>query len=276
MNQDYFSYSATGDFATRLVRRTPEFDLSFVEYPSPLVTPFPKTNRVLARYYHPEGATKAVVVLHGINAEFSARHLAAYLARRGFASFQVTLNYGWGRRPRRHAPGTGRAAEVFREGFRQAVLDTRRAADFLKERYARVGICGVSLGAIVSSIAFSVDTRLEAAFLILGGGEIARIVFDSRDLVVRMGSRALRRQVTRRELENAWREIEPVSYAKPGCRVMMVNAKYDTVIRPAHAEKLRHAFGEPPIRWLNATHTSAYTHLFYVRSLVARYFRTAL
>jgi dienelactone hydrolase len=276
MGSDYFSYTAAGGFAVRPVRRMRRFELSLVEYASPLATPFARTNRVVARYYRPEGAAGAVVVLHGINAEFSARHLAAYLARHGIASLQVTLNYGWRRRPRGRATGTGRAAEVFREGFRQAVMDTRRAVDFLESRHERVGICGVSLGAIVGAVAFSVDARFAAAALVLGCGELARAVFDSREVFVRLSSRALRRQVTRRELEQAWREIEPLSYARPGRKVLMVNAKYDTVVRPAHTRALWQAFGRPPIHWLNTAHMSAYTHIFFVRSLVRRFLKQAM
>jgi len=277
MNEGYFSYSAKADFKTRPLGHKPGYDIYLVRYTSPVITPFAETNRVIARYYVPSHADRAVIVLHGINAELSARHLAAYLARRGIAAMQITLNYGWGRRPRVRPPaGEGRAAMVFCEGFKQAVLDTRHAADFLLMQFPRIGICGVSLGAIISSVVFSVDSRLGAAALILGGGEIAHIVFDSHDIVVRMTCKILRKEMTRGQLEEAWKEIEPLSYVKPDSRVLMVNARYDTVVRPPHTEKLWYAFGQPPIYWIKATHTSVYTHLFFIRSIVARHFKNVL
>ena len=59
-------------------------------------------------------------------------------------------------------------------------MDVRRAADFLRSRPevdpSRVGVTGISLGAIVGSTTAGVDGRFAKAVLTIGGGDLARIL----------------------------------------------------------------------------------------------------
>ncbi|MEZ0231135.1 MAG: hypothetical protein ACAI25_21140, partial [Planctomycetota bacterium] len=123
-------------------------------------------------YYQPTAVPAgerlpACVVVHHLGGSFEAEEiLAQYLTQHGVAGMTIALP-GYG--PRR-APNQPRAGFLGHKdpvedlaGMRQAILDVRRAADFLRTRPevdpARVGVAGISLGALVASDAAAIDAR---------------------------------------------------------------------------------------------------------------------
>ena len=66
--------------------------------------------------------------------------------------------------------------------MRQGVCDVRRAVAWLASRPEidpnRLGVTGISLGGIVSSVAAAVDPTLNRGAFLLAGGDLAQILWE--------------------------------------------------------------------------------------------------
>ena len=152
------------------VMATPRYTVSRLTFPSPVVTPDPENNVVHAEFFDPvgfKGRRPGVVVLHILGADFPlSRYIASRLADQGVAALFVKLPYYGERRPKggpAPVPMRFLSADIERTmtSMRQGVCDVRRAVCWLGSRSnidsARLGVAGISLGGIVSSIAAAVD-----------------------------------------------------------------------------------------------------------------------
>ena len=224
-----------------------------------------------AEYFRPTapGKRPAVVVLHILGADFArlSRYFAARLAERGVAALFVKLPY-YGER--RGADGDKRflSGDIDRSvaSMGQGVCDVRRAAAWLSNRpevdASRLGVTGISLGGIVSSIAASVDPTLNRAALLLAGGGLGEVMWEMpeaakyRALWVASGR-------TKADLMTLTAPLDPLTYAEGlrGKRVLMMAGRVDEVIPPRAAELLWEKAGRPPIRWFECGHYSAAGYL---------------
>ncbi|MBX6316462.1 MAG: alpha/beta hydrolase family protein [Isosphaeraceae bacterium] len=262
--------AATFRYELEELRRTPTYTVSALRFPSPITTPDPENNTVHAEYFRPEGPGRrpAVIVLHILGADFAlSRYLAARLADRGVAALFVKLPYYGERRP----AGSGKrflSVDVHRSitAMRQGVCDVRRAAAWLAGRAevdpAKLGVTGISLGGIVSSLAAAIDPTLNRAAVMLAGGHLADILWEMpegrpyRALWIAAGG-------TKADLEALTRPFDPLTYAHRlrGKRLLMIAGNADEVIPPRAARALWEAAGRPPICWLDCGHYSAVGYL---------------
>jgi dienelactone hydrolase len=265
---------APADFAYELepLRTDGSSTVSAVRFPSPVVSPDPVNNTVHAEYFRPTGPgprrRPAVIVLHILGADFAlSRYLATRLAERGVAALFVKLPYYGERRP----PGESKrflSADIDRSmgAMRQGICDVRRAAAWLAGRPevdpARLGITGISLGGIVSSVAAAVDPTLNRAAFLLAGGDLARILWEMpeaekyRKLWVESGR-------TQADLKALTEPFDPLTYAHRlvGKRLLMIAGNIDEVVPPSSTRALWSAAGRPPIRWFDCGHYSALAYL---------------
>ncbi len=220
-------------------------------------------NTVYAEYFQPKNTKKrpAVIVLHILGGDFAlSRYLAARLADRQVPALFVQLPYYGERRP---ANTKFLSADIERtvQAMRQGICDVRRGVTWLQSRPEvdrdRIGVTGISLGGIVSSVAASVDPQIRQTALLLAGGGLADILWDMpepdarryRDLWIASGR-------TKADLELLTRPYDPLTYAAglKGKRVLMMAGNVDEVIPPECARKLWEAAGKPPIEWMPCGH----------------------
>jgi dienelactone hydrolase len=115
-----------------------------------------------------------LVLLHGLGGskEIMAG-LALFAAQSGYASLAID-EYGQGERTPTK-PSERSQAEELAVTVQQSALDVRRGLDYLGTRRdinsKRIGLAGISLGAIIGTVAAGVDPRLKATALISGGGD---------------------------------------------------------------------------------------------------------
>jgi dienelactone hydrolase len=276
---DLFRLAASNfTFESQELRRTPEYVVSAIRFPSPIESPDPENNTVHAEYFQPQGAGKrpAVIVLHILGADFAlSRYLAARLADRGVAALFLKLPYYGERRPKE---GSKRflSTDIERSvlAMRQGVCDIRRGAAWLASRPEvdpqKLGVTGISLGGIVSAVAVAVDPTLNRGAFLLAGGGLADILWEMPE-----GARYRRLWIesgrTKADLEALTRPYDPLTYAGRlrGKRVVMLAGSVDEVVPPAAAMALWRAAGEPPIHWYDCGHYSAVAFLLpAVRSTV--------
>ncbi|MFZ4506557.1 MAG: alpha/beta hydrolase family protein [Fimbriimonas sp.] len=256
-----------------------EFAASF---PSAYQTGIAANDRVPLRIFLPEKRPcPVVVILHYWGAQDLRveQNLAEELVSRGVGAVIITLPYHLSRTP----PGT-RSGDLAIEPdpnkliamTEQSVLDVRRTIDFLVSRpevdASRIGVSGVSLGALVGITTFAVDERISRASFLLGGVDLAHILWKSSRLVPQ-------REVFRRNgytegsLRKLLAPIEPLTYLPRKTGVaFVVGGKFDTVVPGDSTRRLIELMPNARVLWLDTGH---YGGVFVQRRLmreVARYF----
>ncbi len=173
---------------------TPRYTVSLLRFPSPITTPDVENNVVHAEFFDPIGFTgrrPAVVVLHILGSDFPlSRYMAARLADRGVAALFLKLPYYGERRPKAGPSPVPRkflTADIERTvtAMRQGVCDVRRAICWLAGRPrvdpSRLGVTGISLGGIISSIVAAVDPAVRSGVFLLAGGDLSRFLWGMPD-----------------------------------------------------------------------------------------------
>jgi cephalosporin-C deacetylase-like acetyl esterase len=248
----------------------PKLSMSKLTFPSPVVTPHPQNNTVHCEYYRPhrEDRVPGVVVLHILGGDFELSRMFCHaLAHRGVAALLLKMPYYGPRRP----PGVARRMidkdpQLTVAAMTQAVLDIRRATAWLGSREEidadRLGLFGISLGGITGALVAGVEPRLKHVCLLLAGGEMGRIAWESSE-VKEIRQHWLKQGKTREDFLQAMQQIDPVKYGANvrGRRVLMLNAKEDEVIPKSCTLALWESFGKPEIVWYSGGHYSVARHI---------------
>ncbi len=253
--------------AWRLIDRDDEmeeFGLSFV---SAFTTAYKQNNSVPLDVFLPiqrSGAVPVVVVLHywGARDLRTERIMARELAQKGIASVIVTLPYHLQRTP----PGYSSGQLAIKPDpdhliatMTQCVLDVRRTVDWISTRpefdSSRVGISGVSLGALVASYVYAIDPRVGSASLLLGGADLAHILWNS-SLVTSDREKLRKLGYDEDTLREKLKPIEPLDVLKERTsgKAFVVGANYDTVIPRIDTEKLINALPSQETLWIDTGH----------------------
>ncbi len=239
-----------------------------VEFPSAFSSPYPANNTVYGWWLVPESVGQerlpAVILLHslGIHQPDLELSLARELARYQIAVLLLTLPYHMGRTPPGFDSGDlllSGDVNLLRQSLIQAVWDARRAIDWLSRQpevdATRIGLVGISLGAIMGATVLSVEPRLHSAVLILGGVDLAHILWHSV-LTVRTRAQLRAQGYTLQRLREALADVEPLHRLNPvlGEKTFVIGARFDIVVPTEDTEKLVRALGNPRVFWLNTGH----------------------
>ncbi len=242
-------------------------------FPSAVVTDVPENNTVHAEYYQPRGEGKhpGLVILHHLGGSMEAEEIiGGLLAADGIACVLVWMPYYEERAPkdgRKKEDIFSTDLEASRAVTRQAILDVRRAGDWLAARSEvdgkRVGIMGISLGAIIGSMAQGIDLHFRRSVFVLGGGDLAAIVFNGSNETEDAKKAMEAKGLTVEQVREAWKPMDPLTYASRVRTkdIFMINGRRDEIIPPACTERLHEAFGGPTIKWYPATHYSLVAYL---------------
>lgn len=259
------------------------FAISTVTFPSPVVTAEANNNTVHCEYFRPlaSGKRPGVIVLHILGGDFPlSRLFCRTLAQHGVAALFVKMPY-YGPRRQPDSPARMVSLDPLQtvRGMTQAVLDIRRATAWLAAQEEvdpqDLGIMGISLGGITGALAAASEPRLQKVCLLLAGGDIGAVAWESRELK-RLRERWTAAGGNRETLIETLRTVDPVTYGPlvRGRKILMLNARQDEVIPPRCTESLWRAFGQPPIIWWEqAGHYTAAWHLFEGLALTVKFFR---
>ena len=264
-------------------------DESVLEYgfsfPSAFNSGVPENDVVPVHVILPKNATgpvPAVIVLHfwGAVDQKIERSLAGDLTSKGIAAILITLPYHLQRTPKGLRSGEAAipadTAGMIRT-MTQAVLDVRRTVDFIVSRpefdASRIGIAGTSLGSIVSSLSFALEPRIKSASFMLGGADLAHILWNS-SRIVKVRETLRKKGILEAHLREALREVEPLTYL--GDRTtggsFVIGGKFDTVIPPEDTKKLIASLPDPQTLWLETGHYGGIFVQRRVLRLVSQFF----
>ena len=171
--------------------------------------------------------------------------------------------------------------------LRRSVRDAQILLDWLEVQpdvdAERLGLFGVSLGAIRGTMVLALDQRVRAAVLGLDGGDLPYILAHTREKgLVRERNKVLaENHWSVDELEQRLRQLitcEPLTVAPAvdPSRVLMVIAAFDHVIPPRTAWELRRKLGNPAAIQIFSGHYSAIVYAPYLRWKTGRFFEKQL
>lgn len=211
----------------------------WLRYPSGVETPYRENNLVQARYYRAGRGDRAVIVSPQWNAdEGSHVALCRLLNRFGISALRLSLPYhDWRRPPELKRADYMISANIGRtiQAVRQAVMDIRRAADWLHgEGVERIGVIGSSIGSCVSWLAFIHDPRLEIGVFNMVSSWFGDVVW--RAITTSHVRAALEPHLTAEEVREAWLSISPSGYVDQlrgvRRRARLISAHYDLTFLP--------------------------------------------
>jgi dienelactone hydrolase len=236
-----------------------------VEFPSAIRTNLEANNSVPGSVWVPvqDQAAPGLVLVHFLGGNHSIlESVAVSLARQGIASILFELPfYG----PRNG--GTGRKAIL--EGaspddlvkfMRQAISDVRRARDVLAAvpgvDSGRIGLLGVSLGALIGAATAGIDPTFHRVILVVGGGDLARILFHGSDETRPIKEKFEKEGFDQARAREHLKEVDPLTFASrlPAERCLLIHMKSDEVIPRECADGLADRIGKPRRIWHEGTH----------------------
>lgn len=277
---------ASFDAVVSLEETTSRGQTLLVRFPSPVKTLFPPNDTVWAHLALPKtpGPHPCILVLPVMaapNVWIETRFVNRFQSD-GFAVLWLEMPYQFHRRPHPSEPSgmvfLARTAKHLAANFRQSVLDARRALWWLSRRpeidASRIGMFGISLGAIVGAAVYSVDDAPKYAVFMLGGADFPSLVVASSmtgPFVRQMG-------VTPKQIREAWRDIDPADFRARnlGKKALLINVRSDTVIPSSNALRLKDAFPDSRQEWLPLGHYTAILHLLWIPRYISRVFQENL
>ena len=259
-----------------------------VKFPSACQADYVEGNTVFADYFVPQNTeAPLMIILHGYGDTSLAPclTLARLLVRNGVATFVVYLPFHSRRLPpgRQGSMLTGDARMWF-EINRRAIIEIRQVVDWACTRGEiikhKIGITGISLGGMISSIAMAVDKRINIGVFITIGGNLKELGWGNKSVANQVGHNCTREEcwavyeqypeyllkVKNEGLEGIKPAkecflIDPLTFAEylQGRQVLMINGKDDEVVSSRSTQILWEACGKPPLRWISGTHSEAYS-----------------
>jgi dienelactone hydrolase len=278
-----------GTFAVEVAetKAGPEWTETVLRFPSPVKSPWPANDTVWAHLVVPKGAAErrpAVLVLPVMaapNVWIETRFVERF-ARDGLVVMWLEMPTQFHRRPDPSEPSgqvfLARTPKRLAANFRQSILDARRALGVLSARpevdSRRLAMFGVSLGALVGSVVYSVDPRPRYAVFLLGGADMPSLVIDGS----LTGPFARKMGLRPEELRAAWAGLDALDYRASNADkpVLLVNARSDTVIPRANALKLAEAFPAARQVWLPFGHYTGIVHLVWLPRWISARLRGGL
>ena len=215
----FYSYTPTEDY---------DFDGHILKFPSAIETPYPENNTVWGRFFD-GGRNLAMVVLPQWNCKWDGHiTLCRGLQRAGISSLRLSLPYHHHRRPAHLerseylvSPNIGRTLTA----VRQAVVDSRRAADWLfAQGHRRVGILGTSVGSCIGFLTFAHDERFSTGAFIHVSSFFADVVWTG--LSTKHVRQSLEGAIELQQLRFLWSPISPYPFIK---NLRGTNRKFLTV-----------------------------------------------
>jgi hypothetical protein len=242
-----------------------EFDGHILKFPSSIETPYPENNTVWGRFFQARTKDLALVVLPQWNCNWDGHvSLCRVLQRAGISSLRLSLPYHHYRRPAHLdrseylvSPNIGRTITA----MRQAVLDARRAADWLfGQGFRRVGILGTSIGSCIAFLACAHDERFSTGVFIHVSGFFADVVWTG--LSTKHVRQSLETAIDLQRLRFLWSPISPYPFIKrlrgTDRKFLMLSGRYDLSFTPELSQQAFdefHRCGVPcEIKWLPCGH----------------------
>lgn len=149
------------------------------------------------------------------------------------------------------------------EGVRQAVADARALVAWLRlQGYRQVGVTGISLGGAITMVLACLSPLPDFIVPIIAHLELESVV-EEAPILWRMKQDLEKWGVDAQQRRDLFRRLGLSSYKPllPPERQLWIQAKEDVYIDARLAEEQWHAWGEPPVLWIEGGHMTFPLHL---------------
>lgn len=242
----------------KLLYQNKQFGIYELSFPSAVKSGWRENDTVFVYLFSPPAKPRGkILVLHTLRSKDVAleKEICRRFAQLGYESAVLILPYHLKRCP----PGLKRAwgflssPSTIRATIIQSVVDVRRFIDLWLKDDEQLAIVGVSLGAIVSSLAMAVDQRVSVGAFLLGGGNLPHLLSHS---LILFPEAFKWRKVDWSVLD----DVDPIKYASliPPRPVFMVDGRLDLVVPYNCSFPLWKRMGEPQMEWLWCGHYGAF------------------
>ncbi|MDD2598143.1 MAG: alpha/beta hydrolase family protein, partial [Kiritimatiellae bacterium] len=230
-----------------------------ITYPSAVVSDSAQNNVVPAELYLPVGVTPqsalpAVVCMHILNGDFAlCRMICSRLSEAGVAAIFFKQPYYGARGGSEGRRALLKSVDTLITGFDQSTADARRCLDVVQGVSGidphKLGVAGISLGAIRAGALCAFEPRIQRAYLALVAGDLKQVILsarETRDLREFIGKQSAEEQeriwecVMRQDPLNAVPQLKRMAGQN---RLRMVRAEKDEIMPPACSLKLFNAVG---------------------------------
>ncbi|MCI0744793.1 MAG: alpha/beta hydrolase [Verrucomicrobia subdivision 3 bacterium] len=206
------------------------------------------------------------------------RYFARYFARHGLASVIVH---------REKIKAEPDSADGLNELFRATIFDNKRAIDWLQTRpefdASRIGVFGVSLGAIKAALLTPLEPRVDATVLAMPAGDLPYILtYTTERGIARRRKEILASREFTEEMLRAHLQIkmtcDPMRYAPyvDPKKVLMVLAAWDSTVPVKKGLELRRAMHKPETIVVASGHYTAALYLPCLQWQTVRFFKKRL
>jgi hypothetical protein len=287
---DFFKYEKVRKFKYEVERENGFYKTGIISFVSPFSSGYPENDIVYVNFIEPKKEKfNAIILLHSLY-EKEKGHTISFgisLSKEEFGVYLIHLPYHMRRTPKKYRSGqlflTGNIERSI-NAYRQAIIDIMALCDYLCERkeIEKIGVIGISLGAIILNTLMGIEKRIKAGVSILGGGNIHYIFIRSlitMPLVIYGFFRGLRirdykkvakdyikflKEVKEKGIENVeckwkWFLIDPLTYAhlNQPRKVLLINGFFDLIIPFGAVIQLWNYLGRPEKLFIPSTHTTA-------------------
>lgn len=221
--------------------------------------------RVTASLFTPKSGKKpypVMIFMHGIGMKRDVPEQAApVIMGAGYAVFSIAAKYTNDRKvngKELSSMGAGTMIE-FRNALVQSIVDYRRGLDYLETRpeidTKRMGILGLSLGAVMGNTLFAVEPRIRMAAFMVGGGNFE--VMAEKSVFFGPNFETLGIGMTKEQILTALSPVDPFNFSKhsKGRPKLMINGRNDEIVPPKSSAVMYDALLEPKhIVWYEGGH----------------------
>ena len=274
-----FSYSKPNDLVigSTFPRTNSPYTIHEVEIRS-VTRPSGNDRKLVLECYTPHSKAKpapVILILPIIGGDYPLeRHFARYFARHGMAAVLL----------KRDNLVKGERFDQIDTVLRQCTIDAKQALDWIETQKdydaSRIGLFGVSMGAIRGALLLPTDSRIRAATLGLVGGDLPWILAHTEEPGIAKRRRALmeKEKITTHELEERLRKtvtFDPAAVAASvdPRNVFLVLAACDTSVPITKGWELRRLMGKPETMIVPAGHYSTLIYIPFIRAKTLRFFR---
>jgi hypothetical protein len=240
-----------------------------------------RTNRNLVfDYFLPRTAEKhpILVILPMLGGSYPLeKYFGSYFAKRGFASIIV----------HRQKIAKDSNLDALDRLLRESVLDNRQAIDWIETRAeldaGRIGVFGISMGAIKGALLTPLEPRVRAATLGLVGGDLPYILtYTTEKGISKRRDEILREQhLTLAEAHEKLKKsvtCDPNEFGEfvQTDKVLLILGACDTVVPTKKGLELRKKMGKPETVIVPTGHYSAILFLPYIQWQCYKFFQRKL
>ena len=179
--------------------------------------------------------------------------------------------------------------ELAARRIRDTVVDVRRALDLFAAdsplahqpmRFERVGLLGISMGSMIGNLIAAYDSRIDAAALVLSGGDFANVLDCARDeievkaFLEGLASRGYDADRIRREAHGSLDGVDPLRHAASldPATTLLIQGRFDPIIPFESGTRLWEAAHRPERIVLPSGHYSAVLFLPYIEARIEEHF----